>query len=419
MKTKSESLRQKRGHEPARKDGLQRLLVLTSTYPRWINDPEPGFVHELSRRLVDRFDVTVLCPHAYGAAHEDVLDGVRILRYSYAPSGLETLVNDGGIVTNLRRHPWKWILVPGFFLGQWLALRRVMRQWRPDVIHAHWLLPQGIVATTVEGSPFVVTSHGADLFAINGRLYAWLRAYVLGRAAAVTVVSKAMRDRLHLESPDTEARVMPMGVDFGGLFKPDLAKERSRATVLFVGRLVSKKGVVHLIDAMPTVLEKHVNARLDIVGFGPEREALLARVKSLGIEAHVRFVGAVPQMDLPRYYQESAVCVAPFVQDAGGDQEGLGLVVAEAIACLCPVVVGDVPAVHDLLRGHHASIVPQRDVKALARAIVDILDDPVNAQRRVLKMRESLGENFSWRAVADGYAKLLNSLTQQCEVSDE
>src|SRR3546814_343096 len=88
-----------------------RLLITAPTYPRWPGDPEPAFVHELARRLIDRFEVTVLCPHAKGAAPEEILDGVRVVRYRYAPEHFEVLVNDGGIVTNLRHSPWKWLLV--------------------------------------------------------------------------------------------------------------------------------------------------------------------------------------------------------------------------------------------------------------------------------------------------------------------
>ena len=113
------------------------LLVLTSTYPRWSGDPEPGFVHELARRLTDRFQVIVLGPHAPGAKTHEVLDDVEVIRYRYAPERLETLVNDGGIVTNLRLARWKLLLVPGFVLTQAWRAWRLIRTRNIDVIHAH------------------------------------------------------------------------------------------------------------------------------------------------------------------------------------------------------------------------------------------------------------------------------------------
>lgn len=389
-----------------------RLLVITSTYPRWTNDPEPAFVHELCRRLVSCFDVTVLCPHASGAAIDEVLDGVQVHRYRYAPSGWETLVNDGGILGNLKRHPWKWLLLPGFMIGQWLALLRFRRRWRPDVVHAHWLLPQGIIAASTGATPLVVTSHGADLFALRSGLFRVLRSWVVARTSAITVASQAMRERLKSECPHASPFTMPMGVDLNGRFTDDPSVARSPGVILAVGRLVEKKGLVYLIEAMPMVLKAHPGARLDIVGFGPEYEHLSERVSQLGLNHAVNFLGAIAQPELPRHYQSAAVFVAPFIEATSGDQEGLGLVVAEAIGCLCPVIVGDVPAVHDVLGATSDCLVPQRDAGAFAKAIIRVLDGPSEAQACALERRQAVRLNFSWDVVAKGYADLLESLSR-------
>lgn len=397
----------------------RKLLVLSSTYPRWAGDPEPGFVHELAKRLTDRFDVTVLCPHSARAAHQENLDGVHVIRYSYAPERWESLVNDGGILGNLKRTPWKWLLVPGFALAQWAALLRLKRNLRPDVVHAHWLLPQGIIASGVGMAPLVVTSHGADLFALKSALFKRLRSGVVAHAAAVTVVSDPMKMRLRDECPGTPVLTLPMGVDLDGRFALTGEVQRSVNTVLFVGRLVEKKGLIHLIEAMPLVRASHSDVRLDIVGFGPERDRLVKRVQQLGLESSIRFIGAVPQAELSRYYQSATVFVAPFVEAVSGDQEGLGLVVAEALGCGCPVIVGDVPAVHDLIDDAVECVVPQRDVDALAKAVIRVLDDPVSAGRRALILRERMHERFSWASVADRYAALFDSLIASSQPSHE
>lgn len=390
-----------------------RLLVLTSTYPRWHGDPEPGFVHELAKRLVGRFDVMVLCPHAVGAKRTELFDGVQVRRYAYAPARWETLVNEGGILANLSRHTWKWLLLPGFVLAQWLQVLTLRRVWRPGIVHAHWLLPQGIVAAASGAGPVVVTSHGADLFALKTTVFRWLRIRVAKRAAAVTVVSDAMRMRLQAECPEANVLTMPMGVDLDGRFNGESNGGRSTSTILFVGRLVPKKGLVHLIDAMPAVLAARPDARLNVVGFGPELDRLIKRVVQLDIGASVRFVGAVSQSELPSYYRSAAVFVAPFVEAASGDQEGLGLVVAEAIGCHCPVVVGDVPAVHDFFGNDTECLVPQGDSAAIARAILGVLDDPQAAQKRALALRERVLARFSWERVADDYANLFERVMQR------
>ena len=392
--------------------GRPRLLVTTSTYPRWVNDPEPAFVHELCKRLVDRFDVAVLCPHADGALAEEQFDGVSVYRYRYAPRSLETLVNDGGVLANLRRHPWKWLLVPGFLVGQWLSLYRLCRRWRPDLVHAHWLVPQGVIAWLAVVRPLVVTSHGADLFALKGHMFSALRAKVARFASAITVVSEVMRERLQQECPSARTFVMPMGVDLWGRFREDADTPRSANVILAVGRLVEKKGLIYLIEAMPRVLEAYPQARLDIVGFGPERDALVARTQQLGLTGTVRFLGARPQAELPQHYRSAALFVAPFVEATGGDQEGLGLVVAEAVGCLCPILVGDVPAVHDLLDGERNCVVPQRDAGALADAIVRVLRNPDAARSQALARQDVLRQKFSWEAVADRYLELFEGLVR-------
>ena len=152
---------------------LPTLLVLASTYPRWADDHEPGFVHELAKRLTDRFHVIAVVPSSPGAAAREILDGVEVIRYRYAPRRLETLVNNGGIATNLHRSPWKWLLVPGFLLGQYLAAKQLLKRRRIDVIHAHWLIPQGLIAHRLKrrtGIPYLVTSHGGDLFGLRGHV---------------------------------------------------------------------------------------------------------------------------------------------------------------------------------------------------------------------------------------------------------
>src|SRR5690606_31387671 len=141
------------------------LLVLASTYPRWPGDPEPGFVHELCRRLAGGMRVIALVPDAPDALPSGPMDDVEVVRYRYAPRSLQRLVNDGGITTNLRRAPWKWLLVPVFVLAQWIAARRLLARRDVTLIHAHWLLPQGFVAWLLRRRcGYVVTSHGADLF---------------------------------------------------------------------------------------------------------------------------------------------------------------------------------------------------------------------------------------------------------------
>lgn len=394
------------------------LLVLASTYPRWEKDAEPGFVHALSKRLGNGFRVIVLCPHADKAKEREVFEGVDVWRYRYAPACLETLVNDGGIVTNLRNKRWKWLLVPGFVLVQAYQAWRICRRESVDVIHAHWLIPQGVIAGLLQmlagrTIPYVVTSHGADLYALKGGALTRLKRWVMKRAAAVTVVSKAMVGEVGAIGGSAEGiSVLPMGVDMMGTFSPDVTKARSENELLFVGRLVEKKGVGYLLDALPAVRTLRPGIRLKIVGFGPELDALRRKVADLQLEDAITFSGAVSQEDLPAILQSATLLIAPFVKAQSGDQEGLGLVPVEAIACGCPVLIGDLPAVRDIIDDEFVDfLVDPTDRNALARAILDALSNYDIRLKRTELLRSRLMKRFDWSFVSDKYVKLLHAAT--------
>jgi glycosyltransferase involved in cell wall biosynthesis len=383
------------------------LLVLASTYPRWANDPEPGFVHQLCRRLGGRFEVFALVPDAPGADPDGLFEGVHVVRYRYAPRRLQTLVNNGGIAANLKLHRWKWLLLPGFVLGQLVAARRVLGRHRIDVVHAHWLVPQGLVAHWL-GRPYLVTSHGGDLFGLRGKWLTALKRKVAGSSTAMTVVSRAMQDEAlgqHIQAP--MLAVVPMGVDLQGRFVPG-QEQRSTDELLFVGRLVAKKGLRFLLDAIPLILAQRPSARLTIAGFGPEERALRRQAEALGLLAHVSFEGAVPQDKLPALYRRAALFVAPFVRDSSGDQEGLPVALMEAVGCGCPVVVGEVPGLRDLLGEAAASVcVDPTDASALAGAVLDSLRHPEQAQARANTIRANAMALVDWEAVAERYGDLL------------
>lgn len=396
---------------------LPVLLVLASTYPRWAGDPEPGFVHELCRRLTDRFRVVVVGPHAAGAKPCETMDGVEVVRYRYAPAALETLVNDGGIVTNLRRARWKWLLLPGFVLGLLWAVWRTIARERPVVAHAHWLLPQGLALAALGAidrrvPPFLVTSHGADLFALRAAPLQALKRFVARRAAALTAVSAAMRDEMVRIGIDaSKVEIQPMGVDLSHRYTPDPTVPRSSDELLFVGRLVEKKGLRHLIDAMPQILEARPSAFLTVAGFGPEEAERRQQVERLRLQEKVRFLGAVSQAQLPSLYRRAAVFVAPFVEAASGDREGLGLVTVEAAGCGCPVVVSDLPAVKQVFPDDKgAYLVASGSVQAIASTCVQALQQPQVAAEQAMRSRKQLIKHFDWTARATAYAELLRRL---------
>lgn len=392
---------------------LPRLLVLTTTFPRWRDDAEPPFVFELARRLRDDFEVTVLAPRAVGAAVREQMGGVDVIRFPYFLPGLEQLAYGGGILGNIRARPWRVVLVPFLILGLLRALRQTLRRGAAfDVVHAHWLFPQAWAATWFLREPrpsLVATSHGADLFALRGWLWNAVRQRVIRRAAAVTVVSESMAEEIRRTCQVSRPlRVIPMGVDLTAAFVPDLNEARAADQLLFVGRLVPKKGCDLLLRSLGVLAERGRRLRLTIAGDGPERPALESICKALGLSDHVTFLGKVSNAALPALYRQAAVLVAPFVVAPDGDREGLGLVVVEAMGCGCPVVTTAIAKINPIVRNGDTAFV-SRDLSpaALADSIVDALADPQGTAVRASRARQEAMRFFDWSSIAERYRDIL------------
>lgn len=395
----------------------KRLIVLTSTFPRWDDDDEPAFIYNLCLELKKYFDIHVLAPHYPGAATKEQLDGLQVTRFRYFFMPGEKLAYRGGILANLKQKPWQYILVPFFILTESFTLVRLLLRQKFNLIHAHWLVPHGLVALIAilfvkSSPPLLCTSHGGDFFGIRGNLFKKIKRFILSKSTAVTVVSRALRDEVIKIDPNhKKLHTIPMGVDLQNRFVPPSART-NKGTLLFVGRLVEKKGLRYLIDALPLILKRHPKVCLRIAGDGPEKNKLEKECTKLGVSDHVQFLGAVKNKHLPALYQTSDVVVFPSVIADDGDQEGFGLVLVEALGCECATLVTDLPAMRDIIiNGKTGLVVPQKNIRQLAEKIIRLLDNP--------KLSRSLGEEgrryvetrYDWNIITQQYANLIESIT--------
>ena len=401
----------------------KRLLILTSTFPRWENDEDPPFVFELCKRLKTDYSIHVLAPHFPGAETEADFAGIHVKRFRYFFNSFEKLAYHGGILAKLKKNPFQYGLLPFFFIGELHALIKILRHHRFHLIHSHWLIPQGLVAVLacyLTGSkiPLLFTSHGGDLFGLQGIIMNSIKRWVILKSDSLTVVSRSMSEEVkRLGADHKRVHVIPMGVDLKKRFVPAKSR-RNKNYLLFVGRLVKKKGLQYLIHALPLILERHPQVYLQITGDGPEKINLKRMCENLGISAHVRFLGAVKNELLPALYQTSDVVVFPSVILDDGDQEGFGLVLVEALGCECAAIVTDLPAMQDIITdGETGLVVPQKNIRKLAEKVILLLDDR--------KLRESLGregrrlvlKKYDWNLIARQYADLIESIACQPSTS--
>ena len=409
----------KRKHPLNRASSLKRVLVLTTTFPRWQKDDEPPFVYELCRRLTNKFDIKVLAPHVQGALCEELMEGIKVKRFRYFYEPMQNLCYHGGILANLKESRWRCGLIPFFFIAEVLNIYKVIRKDKINLIHAHWILPQGLAALFAclvanRKIPVLCTSHGGDLYGLRGVLFSWLKKYVISQSSAFTVVSQAMRYKiLSFGIQNRPIHVIPMGVDLKKRFVPySESKKNTFAQLLFVGRLVPKKGIEYLIAALPDIIKKYPGAILTIIGEGQERPLLEKQIEKLGIRKNVIFLGAIRNDKVFEFYQAADIVLFPSIIADDGDREGFGLVLVEALGCGCAVVVTDLPAMKDIIiDGHTGIVVPQKNSRKMAEKVVKILNNPELGRSLGKNGRKYVLERFDWDIIAMKYVKLIKLMS--------
>lgn len=344
-----------------------KVLFLTHSFPRKEGDAPGSFVLRLAVALkAENVAVQVVAPAAPGLPATDEIQGIKVERFRYAPRRYEKLAYTGNMAADVASSWSARLALVGFLGSDFVHAVRARRSFEPEIIHAHWWFPNGVVGTWV-GSlahlPVVTTLHGTDVrLARTVGVAKPLFNHVLKHSAAVTTVSRWLQEETEKLAPGTQATVAPMPVATE-LFSPNGTRDRRR--LLFVGRLTGQKGIEHLLQAVAAMKTR---AELDVVGDGTNRDVMEQLARDLGIAERVRWHGQLPQPELAAMYQRAAAVVVPSID------EGLGLVAVEALLCEAPVVAFDSGGLRDIIQHEKTGLlVPPGDRAALASTLDDLL----------------------------------------------
>jgi len=380
-----------------------RLLVVASTYPAAADDGTPGFVRDIALVEAEEFDTLVLVPRVPGAARGEERSGnLTVRRFRYFPRRWEDLA-DGAILENLRGRKSRWLQVLPFVVAEAVALRRAIRTHRPDVLHVHWILPQGLAALLAAREvPWLVTTLGGDVYALSGTVSDRLKRAVLRRARAVTAMNSDMTVRLIDQGAPPEAtHVLPMGADVEAIRVAAAGEQQVPGRIMFAGRLVEKKGVAVLLDALRRL--PATGWTLDVVGDGHLR----AELTELADGLPVTFRGQLSRTELARSYARAEIAVVPSVPAASGDQDGLPVTLLEGMALGCAVVASRISGIDEaVVDGESGLLVPPGDVEALAAALEALLADP-DRRAKLGAAAWSRAEEFSVAGFGARYRRLL------------
>src|SRR5688572_7951753 len=388
-----------------------KVLLLAHGFPRHVDDLAGAFLLALARgQQALGHTILAVVPHDAGLAMDDVVDGVRVQRYRYGPDAEETLAYRGTMADQVLKTWSGRLRLAGFLRAARGAASRAIADFAPDVIHVHWWFPGGFsVWPRLRGRvPYVMTSHGTDLFLVDRVPAARFIAGPIFRSAAqTTVISTPLVARAErLGVPRADITVVPMPVDAAVAteLEEPFTLRAGRDTLLFVGRLVERKGAAYVIRAVAELAEAGRDVRLVIVGDGPDRAALTALAESLAVGDRVEFTGALSPMEVRDRYRAGGVFVMPAVTDWKGEQEGFGMVLVEAMAFGLPVVATRSGGIPDIVRdGETGLLVPERDVGALTRGIAQLLDNGDLATRLAEAARDDVRHRFAPSRIASAF----------------
>jgi len=360
--------------------------------------------------LMDRgHRVHVIAPADEGRGGPELRNGVPITWVRYAPASQETLAHRGTMIA-ATRSPAGLAWGASLVWQQTRAVRRLWKQERLDLVHAHWWVPGGVSAR-LAGRPYIVTLHGMDVVLLEGsRVARAVARRVLTAAAAVTAVSSDLAERVAraLRLDPQHILVQPMPIEVGRFTRVS----RGGDGVVTVGRLTVRKRVDLLLEALAHLHESGRTLPLTIVGDGPERPRLERRAVELGVAGQVRFLGATAPDRVPEAIGDADVFAFPALG------EGFGLVAAEALLLGVPVVAAiDGGGVRDIVPSSGAGRLVAPESRQIARAITELLDDP-DARRLAAEAGAALRRRLEPASVAERFESIYRSATTQDMRSD-
>jgi glycosyltransferase involved in cell wall biosynthesis len=386
----------------------KKILVVSTSFPMSRGDGLSPFIWEYCLRLSGRgWHVTVLVPHHKSLKDEEIWDGVTIRRFRYLPERFEDMAYTGGIMPNIKRRPWRVIKLPLYIYAMYREALKIVRNDKFNLVNFHWLFPSSFWLgrfVKVSGLPVVMTGHGTDIHLASKGIFKKFADSALARASALTINSNYMKSILQNNILPPRVEIIPMGVDTEK-FRPLNKLPSQSKTILYVGRLIKQKGMDLLVAAFVDVIRSVPDARLQIIGYGPERANIENIISSHHFEHAVKIIDMVGHDDLPVIYNNSRILVLPALIG-----EGLGMTPAEAGACGVPTVTFGLGGTSELVIDGQTGLIVKPQIATLRDGLLKLLQDDNLADELGRHARERVTSLFGWDAVIDKFDALFSEI---------
>ena len=283
------------------------------------------------------------------------------------------------------------------------VLKKMLRDFRPDVVHAHTLsnATVGLFLKNAVGCPLVVTTHGSDASIPYERGDMQFLRQSCDKADAVVAVSSALAKKVHSCGTTT-----PIYTVLNGFYLKYVSEEMEKDSLrlIQVGHLNEQKRVHVTIDAFAKLREKYSDAKLEIVGSGPQKEVLREQCQALGLSEFICFAGQVPNEQALEKMAKAKFFVMPSVR------EGFGIVYLEAMASGCITIGTQGEGIADVIvSGKNGFLVPPDDVDAIVQVIAWCIENPKEAAA-ISECGRRDAQTLTWDKNAKEYIEMFKTL---------
>lgn len=372
------------------------ILIVTTSLPRWIGDSRAPFILEIARALQRKGHlVRILAMHAPKAKTYEKWDGIEIYRPRYLFEKWEILQSeDGGLPEIWKSNLFSRLVIVPFIFVHTINIIRLAKD--VDIIHSNWTLSafSAWVTKFIHKKPIVVTVQGSDIFiAARMPLIRNFTKFALNGCDNIVALSRAIsKEILSLGIPSKKVHIIPNGVNTNKFLAGEDFRE---PIILFVGSLIERKDPFSLLFAFKGIVDQVGLLRLVFIGDGPLRKSLEETTVKIGLASNVDFLGNQPQEQVRQWMKKAKVLVLPSVE------EGLGVVLLEALASGTPCVASNVGGIPDIINEDVGILVSPHNPQAMQSAINELINDDEYWKKLSKNARKKAEILYDWDNVVE------------------
>lgn len=405
-----------------------KICVFTHTFPRFKQDTAAAFMHGFCEGLQKvGHQVFLLTPYDKQFNRPQNLQSYQIRLYKYIwPDKLHVLGYSRSLQNDMGLRWHNYLIAPFMYFFGFLALWRLVRKEKIEVISAHWIIPNGFIAALVSlltGVPLQINLCGSDVFmAAKNPLFRFMALFAARRAKKIIGGGSIhwAEDLIKLGADPQKCSAYFYGVDTQ-FFQPDktgvtqlkkqLMIDPGQLVIMGLGRFVEKKGFVYLLKAIPALIKKHKKAIFVIIGDGDQRLELEALAQKLKVTQLLRMPGYAPRDIANRYYNLADIFVATSTRDKAGNLDDQPLSLLEAMSCGKPVVATALAGIKTMVGdGVNGLLFPDKNVSRLTRQLDQLISSAALRRKFAVANRRVCLREFSLEAVGRYYSQVFKEM---------